>query len=199
MLRDVLLVDPVFRVRHRTEVHYVNIYIFADTSGSMFTESADAGLPRDVDFAVSVAFSILRKFLQRRVKVKGVIGFFSDKEIGFTCGYAGGGCLTLHKYMKLPTKPYVDYLLLDGTTVADLRADEVKLNTSTGGTDPAPLQKHVFKTYGKPQLQFIVTDGHVPQPILTFGVPTYVYITPAGTTDVECDGPCVVEKVARRQ
>lgn len=126
--------------------------------------------------------------IARKFKLDGVIGFFSDKTENFTCGDVK--CNTLHEYIALEEKPFVDYLLLRGTTLADLIPSEVRLKITTGDTDPGPLQNHIFKIYGKPVAQFIITDGYTP-PIRTFDVPTVVYITP-GDTKPECIGKCEI-------
>lgn len=189
ILKRILLVDPLYRIRLRYEEHEIKVYLFVDTSGSMYVSlEEEYGIPRAVDFALSIAFSILRLLINRKFKLNGVIGFFSDKREDFTCG--NEKCYTLHEYVNLEYKPYVDYLLLRGTTPADLKPSEIKMSITTGGTDPAYLQEYIFRKYGAPQIQFLVTDGYTP-PIKTFDVPTVVYIVPGGKKP-KCEGKCDV-------
>lgn len=189
LLKRIMFVDPLYRIRSRREEHEIKVYVFVDTSGSMFSTLEEKyEIPRGVDFALSIAFSVLRLLIARKFKLTGVIGFFSDKRDNFTCGEEK--CYTLHEYINLEDKPYVDYLLLRGTTLADLRPSEIRMSITTGGTHPAPLQEYIFKKYGAPAIQFLVTDGYTP-PIKTFGVQTVVYIVPGGTKP-KCEGECEV-------
>ncbi|MGC9119669.1 MAG: hypothetical protein ACP5I3_11900, partial [Thermoproteus sp.] len=109
--KRLFVLEPLYRLKIAELERVVNIWVIVDTSGSMFDHIGSAlGLDLDsaVEFALSAAFSIITKMLYMSGRLRGFLGFFSDKTSNFIYG---GDISDLPKGGR-----QADYYSLEGAT-----------------------------------------------------------------------------------
>jgi len=179
-------IEIPFRVKIKPQTLKRNIIVLVDTSGSMFTAIyGTASRPEDldlaVDYAFSLALSILFQMLSEGVKLDGYLGFFSDKTEDFV--YGG-----LLRDMLLRGGEG-DYFKLEELEVSEvsiaLSRGRANVRATSGGTDPNPLLHYLLnlaeREIGTIHGVFIVTDGETPPIKLSRKIPLAIHIVPGGS------------------
>lgn len=190
------LVEPAFRLKIRRAAERRVALVLVDTSGSMFErvfgvsarelgpEGAAEYAERALDLALSAALQILLGLLQSGAELAGYIGFFSDKESGFAYGGPLAGALA-------GAGGRGDYYSLEGldegTVAAALERRGLKIEATTGGTNPNPLLEFLaglaLREHGGVDGVYVITDGYVlgGTVVVPVDAPTVLVIMPHGT------------------
>jgi len=190
-------VEGLYRLKIKRQTPRRNIIVLVDTSGSMFSSIFGAtgegsDLKYGVDYAFSLALSILYELLVSGSAVDGYLGFFSDK----TSHFEYGGLLK-DALMRGGKGDYFSLNDIDASDVAAaLNRRNITLKATSGGTDPNPLLQYLLNLAEKELVLhavFIVTDGYTPAIRLEKRIPLSIHIVPGGARPaVEHPDPSLV-------